>query len=60
MTSSKKEKERHVASVEAHEIQLAIEVLNRAGFEHHIANHILQQERDKRWAWVRKLTDELG
>jgi hypothetical protein len=58
--TSRKEKTRHAAEVEAREIQLAIEVLNRYGFEHHIANHILQVERDNRWALIQRITDELA
>lgn len=43
-----------IAEAEARKIQEAIELLNKHGFEHHIANHILQKEleiRENR-AWL--------
>lgn len=57
--SEKREKTYRVASFEANEIQLAIEVLNRYGFEHHIANLLLQRERDKRYELMRRISNEL-
>lgn len=44
---------------EAREIQLAIEVLNRMGFEHHISNLLLQRERDLRFAKAEKLSEQI-
>ena len=50
---------RHLLEVEAREIQMAIEFLNRYGFEHHISNLILQRARDERFAKAEKLTEQI-
>lgn len=62
MTSSSmadKLEARYILESEVYEIQLAVEALNRLGFEHHVSTRILLKERDVCLAKAEKLTEQI-